>query len=349
MGACRAPPGPGVVSLPDRVPEGKPGHEFWGTSLAGKFSFGRGGLFFKKKGWNGDFGGDQPFQSPFGGGCQGARTNRLRDGGVLRAVAEMFGDTGETANAGFWLEYLQEQGVKTVKRTKEVMQRALAFTLVELLVVIAILGLLAGLSIPAIQSSRAKAGLAASMANLKQIHVMIQTYVADNNNNYPPFVGDGNVKSWRRLIWENSFGEFNPGREKTEMASTGYTKVMWCPYLAGKYGKEEHEEGRGSYGMNSFFYPPSWGGKTRNAVQAEVIGKVEPYLFSGKPFDTNKKYGTLYHTESTSYPYTTFWSSLAFEYGGVGVGLFVDGHTESITKTRGNQINEKISNWDTFE
>ena len=84
-------------------------------------------------------------------------------------------------------------------------------------------------------------------------------------------------------------------------------------------------------------------------AQTEVIGKIEPYLFSGKPYDTNKKYGTLYHTESTAYPYTTFWSSLTYEYGGVGVGLFIDGHAETISKTRGNEIDRKISDWNTFE
>jgi len=223
-----------------------------------------------------------------------------------------------------------------------------AFTLVELLVVISIIGLLASLSIPAIQAARTKAGGAASMANLKQIHALIQTYLGDNNNTYPPFVST-NASSWRRLIWENAFGDFKAGQETVQMATSGYTKIMWCPYLAGKYGKEEHPEGRGSYGMNSFFYPPHWGGKTRKAVQEEVVGKIEPYLFSGKPFDTDKKFGTLYHTESTDYPYTTFWSSLSYEYGGVGVVLFLDGHTETMTKARGKELNEKVSNWDTFE
>ena len=185
MGAGWASPDSRSLLRIDCLSEGKQGHEFWGTSLAGKFAFGRGGLFFKKKGWGRDFGGDQPFQSPFGGGCQDARTNRLRDGEVSRTVAKMFGDTGETANAGFWLEYLQEQGVKTVKRTKEVMERALAFTLVELLVVISILGLLAGLSIPAITKAQASARTSASMSNLKQIHVLMQNYLAENNGIHP--------------------------------------------------------------------------------------------------------------------------------------------------------------------
>ena len=52
-----------------------------------------------------------------------------------------------------------------------------AFTLVELLVVISILGLLAGLSIPAISAGRASAQTAASTTNLKQIHTMVTTFL----------------------------------------------------------------------------------------------------------------------------------------------------------------------------
>jgi prepilin-type N-terminal cleavage/methylation domain-containing protein len=65
------------------------------------------------------------------------------------------------------------------------MERALAFTLVELLVVISILGLLAGLSIPAITKAQASARTSASMSNLKQIHVLMQNYLAENNGIHP--------------------------------------------------------------------------------------------------------------------------------------------------------------------
>ena len=86
-----------------------------------------------------------------------------------------------------------------------------AFTLVEILVVISILGLLAGLSIPAISAARASTQTAASTANLKQIYTMMQTYLGENNNTYPQAsynagadpngFNDGLPHYWRRVIW----------------------------------------------------------------------------------------------------------------------------------------------------
>jgi prepilin-type N-terminal cleavage/methylation domain-containing protein/prepilin-type processing-associated H-X9-DG protein len=62
---------------------------------------------------------------------------------------------------------------------------ALGFSLVELLVVIAIIGLLAGLLLPAIQSSRETARRMACLNNLHQIGVGTQCYY-DSNRSFPP-------------------------------------------------------------------------------------------------------------------------------------------------------------------
>lgn len=60
-----------------------------------------------------------------------------------------------------------------------------AFTLVELLVVITIIGILIGLSFPAISGALARARYAAAMSDLRQIGVAFHLYASDNENKFP--------------------------------------------------------------------------------------------------------------------------------------------------------------------
>jgi prepilin-type N-terminal cleavage/methylation domain-containing protein len=65
------------------------------------------------------------------------------------------------------------------------MRRTRAFTLIEILVVIAIVGLLAGLLIPAVARSRAKAAQARCGLQLQQVGQMLQMYFGENRNALP--------------------------------------------------------------------------------------------------------------------------------------------------------------------
>jgi prepilin-type N-terminal cleavage/methylation domain-containing protein len=233
------------------------------------------------------------------------------------------------------------------------------FTLVELLVVIVIIAVLASLGMMGIPRIRRSAQTTASMGNLRQIHSLMQGYVVENNNRYPFSVyedeGNGSIPPcWRRKVWDTANGPFEGSNDQitTAMTNSGYASVMWCPLMVAKYGKEQHWEGRGSYSINRFFIPDTWGGGIRTASSPQLIGRREPYIMGGSPYKGNEKYGTFYHNESSKFPYDTHWANLNYAYGAGGdsaLGLFIDGRVDVIPKAKGIQLNPLLSNPSTLE
>lgn len=72
------------------------------------------------------------------------------------------------------------------------MKNKLGFTLIELLVVIAIIGLLATLSVVALNNARGRARDARRVSDIRQIQTALEMYF-NMENKYPPHTGEGAI------------------------------------------------------------------------------------------------------------------------------------------------------------
>ena len=120
------------------------------------------------------------------------------------------------------------------------------FTLVELLVVIAIIGILAGLLLPALRSSRSRADMVACASNLRQLSFGFVGYSNDNQRwNCPAYVQEGG-SSYMGLIWSyigdvNVFScpsdpeeHFIPRMSSEDLQRCSYTRLLnLCGKISG--------------------------------------------------------------------------------------------------------------------
>jgi prepilin-type N-terminal cleavage/methylation domain-containing protein/prepilin-type processing-associated H-X9-DG protein len=106
--------------------------------------------------------------------------------------------------------------------------RAGGFTLVELLVVIAILAVLAAILFPVMSRARAKARDAVCVSNLKQLTLMMDMYLQDNDELFPWQSNTNQITDWwyQRVMPcvrnKQVFVCPADNRTKDEMSNSGY-------------------------------------------------------------------------------------------------------------------------------
>jgi len=208
--------------------------------------------------------------------------------------------------------------------------RKSGFTLIELLVVVSIIGLLAGLSLPAISKALAAAKQTACASNMRQIGIAMMAYAADHDFTLP---------------------------ETSHTASSGMTwifvlalyldnvdKVRICP--ADPNGRERLAAGGTSYVLNSFLFVPEmdpFGGVTGGpSNDLSALASPSSTMMAFVCSDTTGVSEGNDHTHSTGW---SSWSAVTQDIApdrfttsrrpdhssGSSNYLYADGHVERFT------------------
>ena len=222
-------------------------------------------------------------------------------------------------------------------RVSGLRNRQNGFTLVELLVTISIIGLLAGLSIPAIKAAQDKAKQAACSSNLKQLGVALSSYLAENNGVFPghhtmsgimvwphrlrPYLGNNHNLFWcpaenRNAKWPVTYTSPTP-HSNPQLASYGYYQgeTIFRPNTRFSYGYNDW--GAGAGGLGASVDDP-------NVPLPRVANIVKPsqmYAIGDTTSDGNWD-TALDPNNDTEAP--------KGRHGGCANMLFVDGHVENV-------------------